>query len=285
MFAGCAPSSSMKFMPSRRKSAETSSACRWPGCKPSIPGCAAWPCLQPWPTPMPIASGLRRRGLVTSVRLVDGDPGAPPIITMLLPEGEIPWGGHSGRYAAAQVMAEIETHETTLVFCNTRGLAELYLPEIWASMTPKLPIGIHHGSLSISRRGARSRARWRGRLRALVCTASLDLGVDWGDVDCVIQMGAPKGSRGCCNGSAAPTTGSTSRARRCSFPATASNIWKRSGAIDAVAEGQRDGDASAPAGYDVLAQHVMACACAGHSTNGRSCSPRCARACPTRCAR
>jgi len=58
----------------------------------------------------------------------------------------------------------------------------------------KLPIGIHHGSLSKEARRKVEGAMARGELRALVCTASLDLGVDWGDIDMVVQMGAPKGS-------------------------------------------------------------------------------------------
>jgi ATP-dependent helicase Lhr and Lhr-like helicase len=56
------------------------------------------------------------------VTLVMGDPGAPPDLAILLPEGRVPWSGHSGTYATAQVMAEIETHRTTIVFSNTRGL-------------------------------------------------------------------------------------------------------------------------------------------------------------------
>ena len=70
-------------------------------------------------------------GDIDTVALVRGDPGAEPDITIVIPEGRIPWAGHSGRYAAPQVMAEIETHRTTIVFCNTRSLAELIFQDLW----------------------------------------------------------------------------------------------------------------------------------------------------------
>jgi len=205
---------------------------------------------------------LAPEGLGSSVRLVEGDPGAPPVITMLLPEGEIPWGGHSGRYAAAQVMAEIETHETTLVFCNTRGLAELIFQDLWAVNELKLPIGIHHGSLDIEARRKVENAMAEGRLRGLVATASLDLGVDWGNVDCVIQMGAPKGSSRLMQRIGRANHRLDEPSEAIIVPGNRFEYLEAQGAIDAIAEGVRDGDAFRPGGLDVLAQHIMACACA-----------------------
>ena len=128
------------------------------------------------------------------VDLVIGDPGAEPHLSILIPEGRIPWGGHSGRHAAREVMDLIERHKTTLVFCNTRSLAELIFQDLWAVNDKALPIGIHHGSLAQEARRKVEAAMAAGRLRGLVATASLDLGIDWGDVDLVVQMGAPKGS-------------------------------------------------------------------------------------------
>ena len=205
---------------------------------------------------------LAPEGLGSSVRLVEGDPGAPPVITMLLPEGEIPWGGHSGRYAAAQVMAEIETHETTLVFCNTRGLAELIFQDLWAVNELKLPIGIHHGSLDIEARRKVENAMAEGRLRGLVATASLDLGVDWGNVNCVIQMGAPKGSSRLMQRIGRANHRLDEPSEAIIVPGNRFEYLEAQGAIDAIAEGVRDGDAFRPGGLDVLAQHIMACACA-----------------------
>src|SRR5437764_13022230 len=125
---------------------------------------------------------------------VNGEPGAEPDLNILIPEGKSPWGGHSGYHAVPEVMRLIERHRTTLVFCNTRGLAELIFQKLWDENEHGLPIGIHHGSLSVEARRKVEAAMAGGRLRGLVATASLDLGIDWGDVDLVVQMGAPKGS-------------------------------------------------------------------------------------------
>jgi len=128
------------------------------------------------------------------VRLVEGDPGSEPDLSILIPENHIPWAGHSGYHAIREVMQLIEKHRTTLIFCNTRGLAELIFQKLWSVNDQSLPIGIHHGSLAVEARRKIEAAMAAGKVRALVATASLDLGIDWGDIDLVIQMGAPKGS-------------------------------------------------------------------------------------------
>ena len=133
-------------------------------------------------------------GDIDAVRLVEGEAAAEPNLEILLPEGRVPWSGHSGQHAVPQLIEEIGRNRTTLIFCNTRFLAEYIFQKLWAENDPKYSIGIHHGSLSVEARRKVEGAMARGELRALVCTASLDLGVDWGNVDCVVQMGAPKGS-------------------------------------------------------------------------------------------
>src|ERR1700712_2800356 len=94
-------------------------------------------------------------GEIDKVALVEGDAGADPDIAILLPLGRVPWAGHSGRYAAEQVMQQIAAHTTSIIFCNTRSLAELIFQDLWAVNEQHLPIGIHHGSLD---REARERA-------------------------------------------------------------------------------------------------------------------------------
>ncbi|MEQ9663250.1 MAG: DEAD/DEAH box helicase, partial [Parasphingopyxis sp.] len=98
------------------------------------------------------AKWLAPDGDAASVEIVRGDPGAKAEIEILLPEGRVPWSGHSGRYAAPQVMEAIAKHRTTLVFCNTRSLAELIFQDLWKVNEDALPIGIHHGSLSVEAR-------------------------------------------------------------------------------------------------------------------------------------
>lgn len=201
-------------------------------------------------------------GDIDAVDLVAGIEGAEPDIAILLPEGRVPWSGHSGRYAAPQVMAEIETHETSIVFCNTRGLAELIFQELWKVNELKLPIGVHHGSLSIEARRKVEEAMARGELRALVATASLDLGVDWGNVDCVIQMGAPKGSSRLLQRIGRANHRLDEPSEAVLVPGNRFEYLEARAALDAVRDGELDPDIFRAGGLDVLAQHLMACACA-----------------------
>ncbi len=201
-------------------------------------------------------------GDIDSVSLVQGETGVDPNIAILLPEDRVPWAGHSGRYAAAQVMAEIETHKTTIVFCNTRSLAELIFQDLWKANEMQLPIGIHHGSLEKEARRKVEAAMAGGRLRALVATASLDLGVDWGDVDCVIQMGAPKGSSRLLQRIGRSNHRLDEPSEAIVVPGNRFEYLEARAALDAVEAGELDTDIFRMGALDVLAQHVMACACA-----------------------
>ncbi len=96
-----------------------------------------------------------------------------------------------------------------------------------------------------------------------MCTASLDLGVDWGDIDCVIQMGAPKGSSRLLQRIGRANHRLDQPSRAILVPGNRFEFLEAMAAKDAVDEGKRDGEAFRPGGLDVLAQHVMACACAG----------------------
>ena len=201
-------------------------------------------------------------GDIGEVALVQGEAGADPDITILLPEDRVPWSGHSGRYAAQQVMAEIEAHETSIIFCNTRSLAELIFQDLWKVNTDSLPIGVHHGSLALEARRKVEGAMASGRLRALVATASLDLGVDWGNVDCVIQMGAPKGSSRLLQRLGRSNHRLDEASQGILVPGNRFEYLEARAALDAVEAGELDPDIFRPGALDVLAQHVMALACA-----------------------
>jgi ATP-dependent Lhr-like helicase len=201
---------------------------------------------------------------IAAAALVLGEEGADPEVEILLPiEERVPWGGHAGRWAVPQLYEAIKANRTTLVFTNTRFLAEFIFQCLWEENADHLPIGIHHGSLSVEARRKVEEAMARGELRALVCTASLDLGIDWGDIDLVVQMGAPKGSSRLLQriGRAGHRLDTPSRAVL--VPGNRFEFLEAIAAKQAVDEGQRDGEAFRPGSLDVLAQHVMACACAG----------------------
>ncbi len=202
-------------------------------------------------------------GDIDTVRLVDGEKGADPDLSILIPTGTVPWGGHSGKYAAKQVIDLIDRHKTTLVFSNTRGLAELIFQELWNANDKGLPIGIHHGSLSLEARRKVEAAMVDGRLRGLVATASLDLGIDWGDVDLVIQMGAPKGSSRLLQRIGRANHRLDEPSKGMIVPGNRFEYLEARAALDAVAARELDPEIFRPGTLDVLAQHIMGIACAG----------------------
>jgi len=214
------------------------------------------------------AAWLSPGGAQESVEIVRGDPGAEADIRILLPEGRVPWAGHSGSYATSQVIEIIAAHRTTLVFCNTRSLAELIFQQLWKVNEGRLPIGIHHGSLSREARRKVESAMACGELRGLVATASLDLGVDWGDVDCVVQMGAPKGSSRLLQRIGRSNHRLDEPSEAILVPGNRFEYLEARAALDAVEDGELDADSFRPGGLDVLAQHLMACACAAPFEEG-----------------
>jgi ATP-dependent Lhr-like helicase len=203
-------------------------------------------------------------GSADAVRLVEGEKGADPEVSILLPEGQsVPWSGHAATWAIPELYEQIRRHRTTLVFTNTRFLAELIFELLWDANEDKLPIGIHHGSLAREARRKVEGAMARGELRALVCTASLDLGVDWGDIDLVVQMGAPKGSSRLLQRIGRANHRLDCPSKALIAPGNRFEFFEATAAVEAVREGVRDGEDFRPGGLDVLAQHIMGRACAG----------------------
>lgn len=117
-------------------------------------------------------------------------------IETLIPDEieKFPWAGHLGLKLLRKVCQQVERAKTTLIFANTRSQTEIWFQEITNSL-PKLAdfIAIHHGSLDRERRSEVEQGLKDGTLRAVVCTSSLDLGVDFSPVEQVIQIGSPKG--------------------------------------------------------------------------------------------
>jgi len=105
-----------------------------------------------------------------------------------------PWAGHLGIKLVNKVIPILEKSRTTLIFINTRGMAERWYQEI-LNVAPELSgaVALHHGSIDMELRLWVEEALHEGKLKAVVCTASLDLGVDFRPVETVIQVGSPKG--------------------------------------------------------------------------------------------
>jgi len=206
--------------------------------------------LRRWLTPAPGMADL-----------VMGEAGAPAVIDVLLSDAKVPWAGHTAQHAMAEVYDVIRGAKTALVFVNTRWQAEFAFQELWRLNDDNLPIALHHGSLAPEQRRKVEAAMARGDLRAVVCTSTLDLGIDWGAVDLVIQLAAPKGSSRLVQriGRANHTLHEPSRALL--VPANRFEMLECQAAREAVAENALDGDPIRDGALDVLAQHIMGCAC------------------------
>ncbi|ALL13915.1 ligase-associated DNA damage response DEXH box helicase [Caulobacter henricii] len=196
-----------------------------------------------------------------SVDLVLGSGGAPPVVEVLVSGGRVPWAGHTAEHAMAEVYEIIKGSKTALVFVNTRFQAEFAFQKLWELNDEGLPIALHHGSLSAEQRRKVESAMARGALRAVVCTSTLDMGIDWGDVDLVIQLAAPKGASRMVQRIGRANHRLDEPSRAIFVPASRFEMLECRAAADAILENHLDGDPERIGALDVLAQHVMGCAC------------------------
>ncbi|MCB2116679.1 MAG: ligase-associated DNA damage response DEXH box helicase [Rhodobacteraceae bacterium] len=227
-----------------------------------------------------LAPGLRRVGLSATVEdpgaiarflarhpdpceIVHADPGPDPDIAMLETEAPPPWAGGGGRYAIPEVLAEVRRHRTTLIFHNTRAQAELFFRDLWLANEEMLPIAIHHGSLAREARERVEAAMVSGALSAVVCTGSLDLGIDWGDVDLVIQVGAPKNVKRLVQRIGRANHRYNAPSKALLVPANRWEVVECQAALEAVKAHDLDGDPRGPGPRDVLCQHILIAACSG----------------------
>jgi len=193
--------------------------------------------------------------------LVIAEGGAKPDVSMLDTAERLPWAGHSARHALGEIYALIGRHKTTLIFVNTRSQAEMIFQELWRINDDGLAIALHHGSLDVAQRRKVEAAMTAGRLRAVVCTSSLDLGIDWGDVDLVINVGAPKGASRLLQRIGRANHRMDEPSKGVLVPANRFEVLECRAALDAVAENAQDTPPARIGALDVLAQHVLGSAC------------------------
>ena len=227
-----------------------------------------------------IAPDLRRVGLSATVEdpaamarylarhpdppgLVEADPGPDPDIAMLATDAPPPWSGGGGKYAIPRVLEEVKKHKTTLIFHNTRAQAEIFFHNLWLANDDGLAVGIHHGSLDRGQRARVETAMLAGRLRAIVCTGTLDLGIDWGDVDLIIQVGAPKNVKRLVQRIGRANHRYNAPSKALLVPANRFEVVECHAALEAVRARALDGDPPGPGPRDVLCQHILIAACAG----------------------
>jgi len=198
--------------------------------------------------------------------LVEGDTRKKIVVDCLIPENvsRFPWGGHLGLQMLQPVIAEIEGHEATLVFTNTRSQAEIWYQNIlearpdWAGV-----IALHHGSLDREVREWVELGLKNGILKAVICTASLDLGVDFLPVERVLQIGSAKGVARLLQraGRSGHAPGRVSRVTL--VPTNSLELLEAAGAKKAVAARRIEGRYVPNKPFDVLVQHLVTVALGG----------------------
>jgi len=182
----------------------------------------------------------------------------PPVIT------RFPWAGHLGTQMLPQVVEAIEQGESAIVFTNTRSQTEIWYQAIlgarpdWAGV-----IALHHGSLDRKTRDWVEAGLRTGRLRCVVATSSLDLGVDFSPVDRVLQIGSPKGVARLLQraGRSGHRPGATSRVT--CVPTNALELIEVAAARDGIEAGSIESRLPVTRPLDVLAQHVVTVALGG----------------------
>lgn len=194
-------------------------------------------------------------------KLIEAEGGVHADVDILISDERIPWSGHSGRFAIGEVYEQICDAQMSLVFVNTRSQAELLFQELWNVNEHNLPIALHHGSLAKEQRRKVEAAMAAGKLKAVVCTSTLDLGIDWGEVDLVIQMGAPKGAARLVQRIGRANHRMDEASRAMLVPTNRFEILECRAAEEAVEAGEIDGEPLRNGALDVLAQHVMGRAC------------------------
>jgi ATP-dependent Lhr-like helicase len=193
--------------------------------------------------------------------LITVEGGAKPDISILDSQERVPWAGHSARYATPEIYDAIKRHKTTLLFVNTRSQAELLFRELWRVNEDTLPIALHHGSLDVGQRRRVEKAMGDNALRAIVATSTLDLGIDWGDVDLVVHVGAPKGASRLAQRIGRANHRMDEPSKAILIPANRFEVLECRAALDANYLGAQDTPPLTDGGLDVLAQHVLGCAC------------------------
>ncbi len=203
----------------------------------------------------------QRDGNEVSADIVVAGGAAAPVVEMLDTKERLPWAGHSARHALGEMYELIKRNKTTLIFVNTRSQAEMLFQDFWRMNDDGLAIALHHGSLDVAQRRKVEDAMAAGKLRGVVCTSSLDLGIDWGDIDLVINVGAPKGSSRLMQRIGRANHRLDEPSRAVLIPANRFEVLECRVAIDAIAENAQDTPPLRTGALDVLAQHVLGCAC------------------------
>ncbi|MEM0912899.1 MAG: ligase-associated DNA damage response DEXH box helicase, partial [Pseudomonadota bacterium] len=214
--------------------------------------------------PQQIAGWLGKSG--EPCELVIAKARVKPRIRILTSKTRMPFGGYMAKYAMKEVYQAIEKANSSLVFVNTRAQAELIFQALWEENTKGLPIAIYHGSLSKEQRIKTEELMSLGQLKAVVSTSALELGIDWGDVELVIQVGAPKGVSRLLQRIGRSNHRMNEPSKALLVPANRFEALECLSAIDAIKKGELDSDTPMSGALDIIPQFILNCLCSEPSS-------------------
>jgi ATP-dependent Lhr-like helicase len=184
-----------------------------------------------------------------------------PSIDILKTDIRVPWSGHMASYAIKDIYKKIINSTMSIIFVNTRAQAELVFNKLWHENEKNLKIAIHHGSLEKEMRRKVENMMSRGLLDCVVATSSLDLGIDWGNIDLVIQIGSPKGIARFLQRIGRSNHRLNEPSRALLVPSNRFEYLECVSAISSIRENILDEINDKEGSLDVLAQHILGVAC------------------------
>ena len=184
-----------------------------------------------------------------------------PKIDILETNNRVPWSGHMASYAIRDIYQKIKKSSLTIVFVNTRAQAELVFNKLWQENENNLSIAIHHGSLEKEIRRKVESLMSSGKIDCVVATSSLDLGIDWGDVDLVVQIGSPKGISRFLQRIGRSNHRFDEPSNALLVPSNRFEYLECLSAINSIKNKLLDETKEKKGSLDVLAQHILGVAC------------------------
>ena len=184
-----------------------------------------------------------------------------PKIDILETNNRVPWSGHMASYAIRDIYQKIKKSSLTIVFVNTRAQAELVFNKLWQENDNNLRIAIHHGSLEKEIRRKVESLMSLGKIDCVVATSSLDLGIDWGDVDLVVQIGSPKGISRFLQRIGRSNHRFDEPSNALLVPSNRFEYLECLSAINSIKNKLLDETKEKKGSLDVLAQHILGVAC------------------------
>ena len=184
-----------------------------------------------------------------------------PNIEILKTDNRVPWSGHMAGYAIKDIYKKIQNSTMSIVFVNTRAQAELIFNKLWHENEKNLKIAVHHGSLEKEIRRKVENMMSLGQLDCVVATSSLDLGIDWGNVNLVIQIGSPKGIARFLQRIGRSNHRLNEPSKAILVPSNRFEYLECVSAISSIKEKILDETKEKEGSLDVLAQHILGVAC------------------------